>query len=53
MLALQSTYIGFLNDENWAGTVHNLFTYDKFSSHFYVFFSFDFDSVLIFINYDA
>ena len=32
---------------------YNLFIYDKFSSHFYVFFSFGFDSVLIFINYDA
>ena len=33
--------------------MHNLFIYDKFSSHFYVFFSFGFDSVLIFINYDV
>lgn len=48
MLALQSTYIGVLNDEK-----HNLFIYDQFSYHFYVFFSFGFDSVLIFINYDA
>ena len=52
MLALQSTYIGFLNDEKRGRSINYSFT-TNFLLMFVYFFSFGFDSVLIFINYDA
>ena len=52
MLALQSTYIGVLNDEKQGRCIIYSFT-TNFLVIFYAFFSFGFDSALIFINYDA
>ena len=52
MLALQSTYIGFLNAEKQGRCIIYSFTTNFLLIFMYIF-SFGFDSVLIFINYDA